>query len=310
MARQVKLPVASVFGDAFAFSLRRFPTVLRLCLAALLVLTPPISGLLYFVIPNLLSSAAPFTSDMTPETIFALMSWTFGFWLALTLLIIMGSGLLFIGMVLVPLTRLIVLEERPPAFSFNRLLGKFLAAWAVFTALTAALICAALATLVLPYASLSDPGAYSASSWLPMVVTALVFMFVFYTLIRLEWFLIDAIVHSSINLRRSWRLTRHNVWRLIALSLLVALAGSVVTNIIRAFALPLSLLAQDLPLPDTTTTSIFDIVTLALEKLAASPLALGAAVLVAMLYCWLIGFSYAVPAFGYKALTRGASLKE
>lgn len=304
MARQVKLPVASVFGDAFAFSLRNFPTVLRLFLAALLVLTLPISGLLYFVIPNLVSSAAPLTSDMAPETIVALVSGTFGLWMALTLLIIMACGLLFLGMVLVPLTRLIVLEERPPAFSLNRLLGTFLSAWAVLTILTFVLISIALSTLVFPYANLLDPGGLTAPDWLPMVVTPLVFMLVFYTLIRLEWFLIDAIVHGSINLRRSWQLTRHNVWRLIALSLLVALAGSVVTNVIRAFALPLSLLAEDLPLADTQSTSIFEVITLALDRLAASPLALGAAMLVAMLYCWLIGFSYSVPAFGYKALTQ------
>lgn len=304
MAEQIKLPVASVFGDALAFSARNYFTVLRLCLAALLVLSLPISGLLYFVIPNLLSSVPSFTPDMFPGTFIALTSGAFGLWFGLTLLIISGCGLLFLGMVLVPLTRLVVLEERPPVFSFNRLLGTFLTAWVVFASMTFVLISAALATLVLPYGIMSDSGSDITPAWQSLVVTALVFMLVFYTLIRLEWFLIDAVVNGSINLRRSWRLTRHNVWRLIALSLLVALAGSVVTSIIRTFARPLSLLAEDLPLPDTEATSIFDTIALALDRLAASPLALGAAVLVAMLYCWLIGFSYAVPAFGYRALTR------
>lgn len=307
MAKQIKLPVASVFGDAFAFSARNFLTVLRLCLAALLVLALPVSGLLYLVVPQLLSSAPVLTSDMAPGAIAALMSGSFGLWLALTLLIIMVSGLLFTGMVLVPLARLIVLEERPPAFSFNRNLGTFLTAWAVFTALTFVLVFSALATLVFPYSVFLDPGTYALHAWLPMIVTALVFMAVFYTLIRLEWFLIDAIVNGSINFGRSWRLTRNNVWRLIALSLLVALAGSVVTHVVRAFSQPLSLLAQDLPLSDPGTLSILDTIALALEGLAASPLALGALVLVVMLYCWLIGFSYAVPAFGYKALARSSA---
>lgn len=304
MAGQVKLPVASVFGGAFAFSLRNFHTVLRMILAALLVLAPPIAGLLYFVIPNLLSSAPSLTSDMAPETMAALVSGTFGLWLALTLLIIVGGLLLFNGMVLVPLVRLVVLKERPPVFSFNRLLGTFLAASTMFTALTFVLFSIVLATLAFPYAIVSDPGTDLAPAWQSLVVTALVFMLVFYILIRLEWFVFDAVVNGSINMRRSWRLTRHNVWRLIALSLLVALATSVVTNVVRAFSMPLSMMVQDLPLPDTQSTSVFDIIAVILDELAASPLALGAAALVAMTYCWLIGFSYAVPAFGYRALTR------
>lgn len=301
MARQVKLPVASVFGDAFAFSLRNFPTVLRLCLAALVVLALPISGLLYLVVPQLLSSAPPLTSDLTPEAVLELVSGRSGLWLGLTLLIFMASGLLFTGMVLAPLTRLIVLEERPPVFSFNRLLGTFLTAWAVFTALILVLIFSVFSTLVFPYTSFLDADTHA---YVPVVMTALVFMLVFYILIRLEWFMIDAIVHRSIDLRRSWRLTRNNVWRLIALSLLVTLAGSVVTNVVRAFSLPLSLLAEDLPLSDPGSSSILDILTQALDMLLVSPLALGASIVIAMLYCWLIGFSYAVPGFGYKALTQ------
>lgn len=156
VARQVKLPVASVFGDAFAFSVRNFPTVLRLCLAALVVLALPISGLLYLVVPQLLSSAPPLTSDLTPEAILELVSGRSGLWLGLTLLIFMASGLLFTGMVLAPLTRLIVLEERPPVFSFNRLLGTFLTAWAVFTALILVLIFSVFSTLVFPYTSFLD----------------------------------------------------------------------------------------------------------------------------------------------------------
>lgn len=308
MSDKVKLPVIDTLTGALSFAAQRFPTVLKVALLPSLLLYVPIlwiaatslSGLME-QLPLLISAEE--TGELSDEQALGLFKAMAPFYFAMMLML--PLSLLYNAMVGVPLSRAIVLDEKPGFFRLDGLVWRYFFGQIVMFFLILGLMLVILGAAAAAIIAL-DPEENLAGA----VVVGLValFLFIFVTM-RLSLFMVEVAISGKFAVRAAFKVTRGNVMRLIGAGLLflgliiiIEIAFELVFYLLGGIALAANFNAIEV----ATEAEDIDLMIDAVRGMIVSPIGGAFAGIFAIYTLFMAGLQIAFPALIYRNLGGGS----
>lgn len=308
MSDTVKLPVVDTLAQSLGFATKRFPTVIKAALLPSLIIYLPMLWIIATtvggwieIIPELveMEGQSSVSDDQAVELFAALAPFYFA------MLLLMPLSLLYNAMVAVPLSRAIVLDEKPGFLRLDGIVWRYFFGQILFCLLILGVMLAIFGAAAAAIASLEAAEVPEIAGIAVGLFALLAFVF---ATIRLSLFMVEIAVSGKFGVRASFRVTRGNVWRLIGFGLLSMIAIIVLSIgleiVLTAFG-ALALASNFEAMEAAASTEDIEAIFAALRTMIVSP-AGGVFATVYVIYTlFLTGFQMALPAFVYKNLGGG-----
>lgn len=308
MSDKIKLPVIDTLTGALSFAAKRFPTVIKVALLPSLLLYVPIiwiaatslSGLMD-QIPSL--TALEETNELSDGQALELFSALAPFYLVMLLLL--PLSLLYNAMVGVPLSRAIVLDEKPGFFRLDSLVWRYFFGQIVMFFLILGLMLAILGTAGVAIIAFDPEENLAAAVAIGLFA---LFFFVFVT-VRLSLFMVEVAISGKFAVRDAFRVTRGNVMRLIGAGLLfvlLLLAVQIVFELVFYLFGGLALAANFNAIEVAAEAEDLELMIDAIRRMIVSPLGGVFAGVFAVYTLFMTGVQIAFPALIYRNLGGGS----
>lgn len=306
MSDRAKLPIFDTIGAAFKYPLRHFLQVLKVGILPTLMIYGPIFLLAYWAFdiawPEIVAAFEETVNldenaDIKGVYVSRGYSTDGGFSGLMQL-----AGLLFTAMVTVPLTRAIVLAEKPGFFRLDRAVWWYVLGQIVFLLAVVGIILA-VAAATAGLIALASSGQENEATTVAIGIGG--GLFATYLILRLSLFMPEVAVTGRFGFRASFSMTKGNVWRIVGLGLVTLLALIVLWTLICGVLLGVGALlfgGSIAQIASTAAESDPEIILALLETTLLSPAGgiMGALLVIVSVYS--TGFSVALPAYMYKAL--------
>lgn len=308
MSDVVKLSVIDTLAQSLGFAAKRFPTVVKAALLPSLIIYLPILWITATSLGGLMEMVPELTqmegqSAVSDEQALEFVGALAPFYLAMMLL--MPLSLLYNAMVAVPLSRAIVLDEKPGFLRLDGVVWRYFFGQILFCLLILGVMLATFGAAAAAIASLEAAEAPEIAGVAVGLFALLAFLFV---TIRLSLFMVEIAVSGKFGVRASFKVTRGNVWRLVGfgiLALIVVIVLSIGFEISFSIFGLLALAGNFNAMEAAAEANDIEAILEAIRGMIISPVGGTFAVVYMVYILFLTGFQTALPAFIYKNLGGG-----